>query len=66
MTDLKVYGVQELNERLEVNDPEAFYNMGAMYYHGRGVLQDKSKALEYFTRGSELGSADASVRMAKV
>jgi TPR repeat protein len=55
---------QQLDKWLEVNDPVAFYEIGALYYHGRGVLRDTSKALEYFIRGSELGSADASVVVA--
>jgi TPR repeat protein len=49
-----------LNKRLEVNDPEAFYNIGLLYDYGEGsVVRDKSKALEYYIRGAELGSAMA-------
>jgi TPR repeat protein len=45
-----------LNKRIEVNDHEAFYEMGSMYFEGYNIAQDKSKALEYYIRGAELGS----------
>jgi TPR repeat protein len=51
--------IQQLHNRLEVNDPWAFGDIGIRYFHGEGVVQDKSKAFEYFCRGAELGSADA-------
>jgi hypothetical protein len=51
--------IQRINKRLEVKDPHAFYNMGAMYFKGEVVAQDKSKGLEYHLRAAELGSADA-------
>jgi TPR repeat protein len=52
--------IQQINKRLQVNDPEAFYNMGAVYFIGQVVVQDKSKGLGYYIRGAELGSACAS------
>jgi TPR repeat protein len=52
--------LQQLNRRLEVNDPYAFYDIGAYYNVGLNVVQDKSKAFEYFIRVAELGSAMAS------
>jgi TPR repeat protein len=57
--------LQLLNKRLEVNDPEAFYNVGAVYFIGQYVVQDKSKGLEYYIRGAELGSASASNAVAQ-
>jgi TPR repeat protein len=49
--------LQQLNRWLEVNDSHACNEMGALYYHGEnGVVQNRSKALEYFLRGAELGS----------
>jgi TPR repeat protein len=56
--------LQELNKRAEINDHDAFYSMGAIYNQGEGVVQDKSKALEYFIRGAELGSTRASCAVA--
>jgi TPR repeat protein len=43
-----------LNKRIEVNDPEAFYEMGSMYSEGYNIAQDKSKALEYYIRGATI------------
>lgn len=57
--------IQQLNKRLEVNDPWAFSHIGVKYFRGDGVVQNKSKALEYFCRGAELGSADASLCVAQ-
>jgi hypothetical protein len=58
--------LQRLNKRLEVNDSHACNEMRALYYHGEnGVVRDKSKALEYFLRGAELGSVRAASFVAR-
>jgi TPR repeat protein len=51
--------LQELHKQLEVNDPKAFFNMGAVYSNGDYVVQDKPKAFEYYIRGAELESGKA-------
>jgi TPR repeat protein len=48
-----------------VIDTQAFNHTGALYLQGEhGLVQYKSKALEYFIRGSELGSGSASYEVA--
>jgi TPR repeat protein len=56
--------LRDLNKRLEVNNPEAFFQIGVVYFNGNDVTQDKSKGLDFFFRGSELGSANASYQIA--
>ena len=58
--------IQQINKRLEVNDPEAFYNMGAVYFIGQVVVQDKSKGLGYYIRGAELGSTRAASELGQI
>jgi TPR repeat protein len=58
--------LQGLNERLEVNDPEAFFGSGAIYFQGEGVVKDKSKGLEYYIRGAELGSTRAASELGQI
>ncbi len=41
----------------EANEPEAFRLLASLYENGYGVEQDKDKALEYYTAGSDLGDA---------
>ena len=38
---------------------EAQYNLGFMYYCGRGVTQDHNKAAEFFAEAAKQGQADA-------
>ena len=40
-------------------DASAQYNMGQMYYFGRGVERDYVKAMEWYLRAAEKGHADA-------
>ena len=48
------------NERMELNDANAFYNIGCFYVNGqRGLPQNIAKALELWQRAGELGCADA-------
>jgi TPR repeat protein len=56
--------LQVFNKRLEVNDPEAFFNMGCLYSKGVDVAKDVSKGWEHYIRGAELGSAMASYALA--
>jgi TPR repeat protein len=57
-TDL--YRVDELMKRVEVNDAGAIYLMGGNYYRGQlGLLRDRWKALELWTRAAKLGSSQA-------
>ena len=47
-------------KRIELNDPNALYNMGVHYSEGRyGLPQNYVKALELWHRAAELGYADA-------
>ena len=51
---------KRLNERMDINDPRAIYNLGVNYYHGLyGLPQNYAKALELLLRAGELGCADA-------
>ncbi len=38
------------------NNPYSVTNLGYMYEHGFGVDQDINKAIEYYTKGAELGN----------
>jgi len=40
------------------NCPDAFWTLGLIYQHGRGVSADLSKAAEYYRKGSDLGNAE--------
>ena len=36
-------------------DKESFYKLGIIYYYGKGVEKNYSKAIEYFRKAAELG-----------
>jgi len=44
----------------QAGDPDAMFNMGQAYRLGRGVPQDRQKALEYYARAASLGHVRAS------
>ncbi len=39
--------------------PQAQYNLGLMYYHGKAVPQDYAEAVTWFRKAAEQGDADA-------
>ena len=43
----------------ESGDVEAQFNLGAMYYHGRGVQQDFAEAVKWYRLAADQGLADA-------
>ena len=48
--------VEEMMRRVEANDAGAMFAMGDNYYHGHlGLQQDHTKAMELYTRSSDLG-----------
>ena len=52
--------IKRYEERMELNDANAIYNMGVYYSRGQyGLTQDRAKALESWHRAGELGSAAA-------
>jgi TPR repeat protein len=38
----------------EAGDPEAQFIIGYIFYHGKGVKKDLSKALEWYQKGTLL------------
>ena len=50
---------QLLRPWAERGDARAQYNLGVMYYDGRGVAQDYTKALKWWEKAAAQGDADA-------
>lgn len=48
-----------LKEGAEKNNPDAQYALGYMYYYGKGVTEDKQKALFWFNRAALNGHEKA-------
>ena len=40
-------------------DADAQFNLGLIYYNGKGVPQDYKEAIKWFTKSAEQGDADA-------
>jgi TPR repeat protein len=52
--------VEDIMKRAEANDPVSMSTLARKYYNGAvGVQQDRTKAIELFTRSAELGYSDA-------
>jgi TPR repeat protein len=47
----------------EQGDAIAQFNLGGMYYFGRGVPQDYAEALAWYRKGAEQGDADSQSRL---
>ena len=41
------------------DDADAAFNMGSLYYVGRGVAKDETKAVEYYRKAARLGMPEA-------
>src|SRR5215212_4858691 len=41
------------------NDADAAFNVGSLYYVGRGVAKDEAKATEYYRKAARLGMPEA-------
>ena len=59
--------VEEMMKRVEANDPASICMLADSYYHGRlGLQQDRTKAMELFTRAADLGFSRVHHNMADV
>jgi len=43
----------------ETNNPEAYYNLGLIYYFGQGVERNINMAISWFLRAAEMGDVDS-------
>lgn len=50
-------------EKNDTNDCEAMLRFGERFEYGLGVVQDRSKAVEWYRRAAELGHADAQYKL---
>jgi len=53
-------GVEDMMKRVEANDPASMYMLAGNYHNGGGGLQqDRTKAIELYTKAAELGYCKA-------
>lgn len=50
-------------EKNDTNDCEAMLRLGERFEYGLSVVQDRSKAVEWYRRAAELGHADAQYKL---
>lgn len=53
-----IYGLALLKKAIENGDGKAMVYMGKLYYDGKFVSEDKSKAFELFSQAAKRGNAD--------
>jgi TPR repeat protein len=52
--------VADMMKRVKANDAASMYMLGNQYHHGRtGLQQDRTKAIEIYERGGQLGCSKA-------
>ena len=51
--------IAELRHTAEQGDAKAQFNLGVIYYNGKGVTQDYTEAIGWFRRAAEQGPAQA-------
>ena len=56
--------IERLQQRSDMKDEYAMYELGSCYEKGDGVSRDVNKAIELWTRATELGSIHASAVLA--
>jgi uncharacterized protein len=57
--DISAENLQALQTQAAQGNAEAQYNLGLLYYNGRGVPQDYAKAREWFEQAADQGFANA-------
>ena len=58
--------VPDFKETFQVakqGNAKAQYNLGGMYYNGKGVRKDYAQAVQWYRRAAEQGNADAQVNL---
>ena len=55
-----------LKKRAEQGDVQAQYELGYAYLSGEGILQDYTKAAEWYRKAAEQGYADAQCELGKI
>ena len=56
----------ETQQKVEQGDIESQFDLGLMYFYGRGVTQDYSKAIEWYSKAAGQGDADAQHNLSKM
>jgi len=54
-TSLPKERVKQIIQKAESGDVEAQFEMGMMYYYGRGVLQDYNEAIKWYRKAAGQG-----------
>src|SRR3989344_4783035 len=54
----------QLQKQADSSDAEAQYNLGVMYYDGKGVPKDVAKAMEWLQKAAAQGNASAQFGLA--
>lgn len=60
------YSIEEVMPSAEQGDPAAQSYLGLLYKLGQGVLQNKTKAIEWYTKAAEQGDVNAQVSLGKI
>ena len=51
--------IEEFKKGAELDDADAQYNLGSMYFKGQGTAQDYKAAIHWYTKSAEQGHASA-------
>ena len=55
-----------LSQAAEQQHPDAMYDLGIMYFEGRGVDEDRERALDLWKKAAALGNANAAAQVRKL
>eukprot|EP01114_Cavostelium_apophysatum_P020942 TRINITY_DN7167_c0_g1_i2.p1 TRINITY_DN7167_c0_g1~~TRINITY_DN7167_c0_g1_i2.p1 ORF type:complete len:415 (+),score=48.88 TRINITY_DN7167_c0_g1_i2:388-1632(+) len=58
--------LKSLIAKARTNDVDAIFTLGRWFFDGWGVKQDRTEALKWFQKGSELGSERCRLRLADI
>lgn len=58
-----LFAFKEFKSLAEQGDREAQYNLAFLYKQGKGVMEDKGKAAEWFRKAADQGLADAQYQL---
>lgn len=60
------YMVETVKPKADAGDAAAQYEMGIIYYHGKGVVASQKEALEWFQKSAAQGNPEAQLQLGKM
>lgn len=63
---MKIFSVIDFHEAVEKDHKDALFHLGLMFFHGKRVPKNYTKAAKWFLKAANQGSTDAMYKLAEM